>query len=151
LREVAEVLSAYHIGGLPVVVAGGRVGGVISASDLIDFVANSPGVPVAEGDDVEWGEIGEASDEPDDNDADASTYFADLWTDAGTDVLERFRVTDGPEWNPLEEHTAEEVMDPRAVQCFAGGERRGSSAHHACARGVHRLLVVSDRLLEGVW
>ena len=93
LREVAEVLSQSHIGGAPVTAPDNRVVGVISASDLIDFVASSPGVPSETPDNVEWGEISGFSEEPED--PDASAYFAELWSDAGADVLERFRTTHG--------------------------------------------------------
>jgi CBS domain-containing protein len=53
LREVAETLSAKHISGVPVVAAGRGLVGVISASDLIDFIATEPGVPTERPDQTE--------------------------------------------------------------------------------------------------
>jgi CBS domain-containing protein len=147
LREVAEVLSVSRIGGAPVVDASARVIGVVSASDLIDFVAASPGVPTETFDDVEWGEIvGPAEDS---QDPEASAYFAELWSDAGADVLERFRATAGPEWNTLEEHTADEIMT-RALLSVTPEATVEDAARTMLDNGVHRLLVLSDGFLEGV-
>src|SRR5688500_7957387 len=137
LREVAQVLSQNHIGGAPVTAQHNRVVGVISASDLIDFVASSPGVPTETPDDVEWGEITGFAEEPED--PDASAYFAELWSDAGADVLARFRTSHGPEWNTLEEHTAEEVMT-RTLLSVAPDATADEAARSMLEHGVHRLL-----------
>jgi CBS domain-containing protein len=147
LREVAAILSQNHIGGAPVVIAGDRVIGVVSATDLIDFVAASPGVPTDTLDDVDWGDFDGASEEPED--PEASAFFARLWSESGADVLERFHATDGPEWNTLEEHTAEEIMTPELLG-IAPDASVEAAARTMLERGVHRLLVLSDGRLIGV-
>jgi CBS domain-containing protein len=147
LREVAEVLSDSHIGGAPVVVDHDRVIGVISASDLIDFAAASPGVPMETSDHVEWGEIGTRRDEADD--PETSAYFLDLWSDAGADVLERFRTPGVPEWNTLEEHTVSELMT-RVLVSVSPEATVGEAARTMLDRSVHRLLVLRDGRLQGV-
>ena len=44
LRDVASLLATEHIGGVPVV-TGEEVVGVISAADVLDFDADTPGSP----------------------------------------------------------------------------------------------------------
>jgi CBS domain-containing protein len=55
LRDAMELLAENHFSGAPVV-AGGRVLGVISSTDILDYAANTPGVPTERENDVEWGE-----------------------------------------------------------------------------------------------
>ncbi|HZD06134.1 MAG TPA: CBS domain-containing protein, partial [Longimicrobiales bacterium] len=45
LRDLVGVLTEHEITGAPVV-AGGRVLGVVSATDLMEFEGDVPGVPV---------------------------------------------------------------------------------------------------------
>ncbi len=44
IREAAEIFSAERLGGAPVV-QGGRIVGMLSASDLLDFIASVPVEP----------------------------------------------------------------------------------------------------------
>ncbi len=153
LREVAEVLSGRGIGGVPVV-AGERLVGVVSASDIMDFDASDSGVPVVRAAepsladldlDPEWDE-GEPTEGGDDG---VARFFVDLWEDAGADVLERFRQSGGPEWDVLEEHTAAEVMT-RRVSAMPPDTSVGDAARRMVAEGIHRLLVVEDEGLVGL-
>lgn len=83
LREALEILTTRHISGAPVVEAA-RVVGVLSAMDIIEFLATTPGVPdvidAVEGDP-------RALDDPAEGSA---PYFIDFWSDADDDVTERF-------------------------------------------------------------
>lgn len=63
LREVAEKLSAEHVGGVPVVTAGRRLVGVVSATDLIDFLAASAVTETERPSLGSWEERPEADDE----------------------------------------------------------------------------------------
>jgi len=58
IREAAELLASRHISGAPVV-EHGRVVGLITATDLLDFVAGLPGVPPELVDDTEWNALEE--------------------------------------------------------------------------------------------
>lgn len=148
LREAAEVLSAHHIGGAPVAAPGARVEGVVSASDLLDFVATSPGVPTLRDDLSEWGEISGNGERRADADEPGS-WFVEYWEDAGADLLARFGVVTGPEWNVLDEHTVSEVMSRRLVHIRPDAEV-GDAARRMLQQGVHRLLVMEDDRLLGV-
>jgi len=44
IREAAELLATERLGGMPVV-ANGRIVGMLSASDLLDFIAGLPAEP----------------------------------------------------------------------------------------------------------
>ena len=112
LRSAVELFVARHIGGAPVM-AGSRLVGVISATDILSFEASTPGVPAAGPDRPEW-EL-EPSEEWREEDEAPAAFFSDLWTNAGCDVMERFEQTGGPEWDILAEHTVSEVMSRRVV------------------------------------
>ena len=82
LRDVVNILSTHAVSGAPVL-SGDRVVGVISITDILDFLATTPGVPMAHAQDGEWLELEDAGD----SDAEASrSFFTDLWEDAGADM-----------------------------------------------------------------
>ena len=150
LREVASVLVTEHVGGVPVV-AGQELVGVVSATDLLGFDAESPGSP--SGRSYQAAGFGEA---PEDvaRDVEAGeeavgVYFADLWEDAGADVVERFQENGSPEWNVLDEHVASEVMT-RAVFSVGPDTRVEEAARRMLEGDVHRALVVEDGRLVGM-
>lgn len=147
LREVAEVLADHHIGGVPVV-GGGEVRGVISSTDILEFDAASRAVPASRPDRVEWGEWLEPEAWEEGEDA-PSAYFARLWDESGGDVRARLDEPDSPEWNVLEEHTADEVMTRTLCTLPPEAEVR-EAAEYMLRAGVHRILVTRRGKLAGV-
>jgi CBS domain-containing protein len=140
LREAVDLLTAVGVSALPVV-DGDHLVGLLSAQGLIAFEASTPGVPIERDVSDVWDGEPEADDE-----APAGEYFTDLWEDAGTDVVERFRASEGPEWDVLAEHTVEEAMTlnpprlaPTASAMVAAELMRSTGSH-----GV--LVVEHDRL-----
>lgn len=147
LRDAAGLLADEFVSGAPVV-AGSRVVGVISASDIIRFVADEPGVPTERPDMLEPGEW--PGIEPWDEGAEApGAYFADLWDDAGADVRTRMESTAGPEWNVLEEHTVAELMT-RTVTALEPGTSVREAAVLMLKAHVHRILVMEGSRLVGL-
>ena len=147
LREMVELLAEQHVGGAPVV-AGSKIVGVISATDLLRFESETPGVPTERPDQMEVGEWGAAEEWEEGAEAPAAFYL-DTWSDVGADVLERFREVQGPEWDVLAEHTVAEAMTPalRAVPPDAPVDQAAASM----LRGsVHRLLVIDEGKLVGI-
>ena len=69
--------------------------------------------------------------------------------DAGTDVDERFRVTDSPEWDLLSAHFVEEAMvvDPPKLPADASADE---AAQRMRATGAHGVLVVEGDKLCGI-
>ena len=147
LRDAAGLLADEFVSGAPVV-AGSQVVGVISASDIIRFVADEPGVPVERSHSLETGEW--PGVEPWDEGAEApGAYFADLWDDAGADVRARMGSPDGPEWNVLEEHTVAELMT-RTVTALGREASVREAAELMLKAHVHRILVIEDGRLVGL-
>ena len=147
LREAADILTSEHISGAPVL-SGNTVVGVVSASDLVDFVSSNPGPPVQRTETLEEREWRQA-EAWDEGEEPAASYFEDLWANAGAEVLERFRETDRPEWNTLEEHVVAEVMTPKACMLPPNTEI-GEAAGYMLRRGIHRVLITEDSRLLGV-
>jgi CBS domain-containing protein len=147
VRDAIALLGQRHLSGAPVV-AGGKVVGVVSATDLLEFAASAPGVP-AEGEEPrewdEWGEIPgwEAGDEP------PARYFTELWADAGADVSERFAKSATPEWDVLAEHTVGELMT-RKVCALPPTADVSAAADYMRTANVHRVLVVDGGRLVGI-
>jgi CBS domain-containing protein len=146
LREAVELFHTRHVSGAPVT-AGGRVVGVLSASDVLAFEAETPGVPTErpalELEDwdqpTEWVEGEEAP----------AAFFSDQWSDVGADVLERFAAASGPEWDYLAEHTVADAMTP--VLCsVAPLIDVYTAAEYMIRAGVHRLIVMEQDRLVGI-
>lgn len=146
LRDLTELLAAEHISGAPVV-AGGRVVGVVTADDVLSFLASQPGVPTTRPTDSEYdfepvGEWVEDAEAP-------GAWFFDAWSDAGADAAERLRTVSSPEWDLLAEHVVGEAMS-RTVVSVGPGEDLAAAARRMEGAGVHRLLVLDGGALVGI-
>jgi CBS domain-containing protein len=150
IREAMELLGRRHVSGAPVV-SGAKLVGVVSANDLMTFASAMPGVPTER----DRSESVDVWDEPslpeDDNDADpASAFFADLWDDAGGDVVEREASVSGPEWNALEEHDVSEVMTYAPLSTLPPDADARTAADLMSRLRIHRVLVTEDDHLVGI-
>lgn len=149
LRNAADLLTAEHISGVPVV-EGQKVTGVLSATDVLHLVVSTPGAPSRREAASGWGGLPETDLlDFDEEDQAASVYFTDLWEDAGADVLERFEQTDRPEWDVLEEHTVSEAMS-RGLFALAPDVPADEAARYMLEHDIHRVLVLEDDELVGV-
>jgi len=144
LREVADLLTANGISGVPVVADSGDVLGVVSASDVLTFTATLPGVPVQRSDLSDWDDLPRTDDEETPAD-----YFADYWSDAGADVVARMNDVASPEWDALDEHSAAEIMS-RRLQAMEQSVDVCIAARRMVEARIHRLLVVNGDQLVGV-
>ena len=143
LRDALDILTTRHVSGAPVVQAD-KVVGVLSAMDIIEFLATTPCVP----------DVTDTSDdeEPRGLDDPAQTpaaYFVDFWSNAGADVAERFSDTNAAGWDVLAVHTVAEAMS-RAVVAFApSADARVAADAMQRAQG-HRVLVIDGNRLVGI-
>ena len=147
LRDAIGVLDAEGISGAPVV-ARDTVVGVLSTTDVLSFEAATPGVPTQ--DDTRGQEPAVGAEEPTkDETHPVSSYFTDIWDNAGADVLERVRTTTSPEWDVLSEHVVSEAMSPgvRAVQAQAS---LADAASYMLHERIHRAFVMDGDRLVGV-
>jgi CBS domain-containing protein len=147
LRDAIGVLDARSIGGAPVVANGVAVG-VLSATDILNFEAATPGVPTEDQSRVP--ELATGADQPQaDETHPVSAYFTDVWDNAGSDVLERARSTESPEWDVLAEHVVSEAMST-GVHLIPADASLTQAARYMLDHRLHRLLVTEDRRLAGV-
>lgn len=148
LRDAAEILATHHLGGAPVVV-GQKVVGVISMTDILDFLASTPSVPSERADQVEWGGLMEEPPERELEEEPTGTYFSELWTDAGAEIDTRFDAVRTSEWDLLAEHTVDEAMS-RTVRSMSPGADVDDAAYQMRELGVHRVLVMEQEKLLGI-
>lgn len=149
LREAADLLTAEHISGAPVA-EGNSVTGVLSTTDILDFAVSLPGSPVHRENRPDWGGFDEAGTfGPEEENEASAVYFTDLWANAGADVLERFRETDRPEWDVLDEHTVSEAMS-RGLHALYPDTTADEAARYLLEHEIHRVLVLEDDELVGV-
>lgn len=148
VREAMDLFASRHLSGAPVV-ASGKVLGILSATDLMGFAAALPGVPRARTEEEDEIEVIPEPEEERDLDAPPQAFFMEQWDDAGADVVERMKETEGPEWNVLEEHEVSEAMSQTIVHLppempveLAADKMREA--------GVHRVLVMQEDVLLGI-
>lgn len=148
LRDAAGLLAEHHISGAPVV-AGGKVVGVVSMTDLLDFQASTEPTPTERPDQVEWGAFTDEAPGWEEENEPPATYFTELWADAGADVDERMSTIESPEWDLLGEHIVSEVMD-RNLHRLSSDADVHVAASEMQRSGVHRVLVMDDDTLLGI-
>ncbi len=152
IRDAMSLFATQHVSGAPVL-ASGKVVGVVSTTDLMEFAADLPGVPTARApntdEDLEEWEEQEEEIEIEDEDETSMAFFADSWEDAGADVSERMHEVNSPEWNALEEHTIAEAMT-RDVFSLTPGTAVDVAADRMRTAGVHRVLVMDGEQLLGI-
>lgn len=146
LRSAAELFAARHLGGAPVM-AGSRVVGVISMSDILAFEPSIPDAAAAmpERADRERG----ASEEWREGDDPPSAFFTDLWMDEDADVLRCVEASGSPEWDPLSEHTVADAMS-RWVVSVAPDTSIVTAARLMTNFRIHRVVVLDGERLCGV-
>jgi CBS domain-containing protein len=143
LRDAVELLTKVGVNALPVT-NGGEIVGVLTAQSIIAFESTTPGVPTERHSSDVW-----ESEPPEDEDLPTAAYFTDLWEDAGSDLDERFRVSDSPEWDFLSEHLVEEAMVPDPPQ-FPPDAMADEAAERMRETGAHGVLVVDAGKLCGI-
>lgn len=143
LRDALEVLTARHISGAPVLEAE-RVVGVLSAMDIMEFLATTPGVP----DVTDTDDDGEPRGLDDSGEASA-VYFVDFWSNVGADVAERFSDINAAAWDLLTEHTVGEAMS-RTLVAFPPTADVRAAADAMQRAHAHRVLVIDGERLAGI-
>jgi CBS domain-containing protein len=147
LREALGLFVGAAVSGAPVV-ANGRLVGVVSVSDIIEFEATQPGVPTVQPEHSDWGDL-EAPDVWVEGDDAPASFFLGYWSDAGAETTARFESPSAPEWDRLSEHLVSEVMT-RSVVGLAPGASVRAAARLMVDADVQRLLVLEDGALLGI-
>jgi CBS domain-containing protein len=145
LRSAAELFAARHLGGAPVM-AGARMVGVISTSDILAFESSTPAAAaIRERAEREPG----PSEEWQEGDDSPSAFFTDLWADDDANVLRCIEAAGSPEWDPLAEHTVADAMS-RWVVSVASETSVVTAARLMTNSRIHRVVVLDGDRLCGV-
>lgn len=147
LRDLVELLAREHIGGAPVM-EGNRVVGVVTADDVLSFLASEPVVPRVRSEEQEY-EAEPIDESPEEGVEAPAAFFADTWSDAGAEAVERFEALESPEWDLLGEHAVAEAMTRRLLR-IRPDEEVATAAKVMHDGRVHRLLVMDENSLFGI-
>ena len=157
IRDAMASLSTRHVSGAPVV-AGEKVVGVVTASDLVDFASALPGVPTARDEvepadevvaDAERAEGEERVEGEVEGENPPGAFFHEMWSDSGADVTERMNAVAGPEWDVLGEHVVSEAMN-RMLCALPPDAPVDQAADYMRGANIHRVLVMNGEKLVGI-
>ena len=144
IQHAMAFLVSQHISGAPVV-SGTQVVGVVSATDLLEFASELPGLETEQPESVE--EI-ELPDDATENAEPPGAFFHELWSDVAG-MNERMSGVEGLEWNALAEHVVAEAMN-HAVFALPPDTPVEHAAEYMRGQGVHRVLVMKGEKLVGI-
>lgn len=142
LRSVAELFAMQGISGAPVV-SDGRVLGVISASDIVDFAASTPDAlpdqpaSARRGTRIQHGWEGEPT----------GSFYSD-WAPPAEAIFERFGTGHAPA-DVLQESSARDVMTS-GVRSLPADTGLHEAAEYMLQYGIHRVLVMDGSELVGL-
>lgn len=145
LRDAIDVLATHHISGAPVV-EGDRVIGVLSARDVVEFLASV--VPERPADDVDADAFND-SDTGNGATGEGATYFVDLWSETAAPLTSRFDGAAPSGLDLLGDHTVAEAMSPSPAGFRPGTDVR-EAADAMQRTGAHRVLVMEGDRLVGI-
>lgn len=148
LREAMELLSTKHFSGIPIV-AGERVTGIISLSDIIGFLIAVPESEAGEHLETLVESLEEPDEEEDDEDLRAVSMDEDVWSEWAEAPSLRDDESPLTTESLLDQHTVEEAMN-REVFSVRSSESVRSAATIMAERGIHRVLVIDNGTLEGI-
>lgn len=145
LRDAIDVLATHHISGAPVV-EGDRVVGVLSARDVVEFLASV--VPARAAAEVETDAFSDA-DTGNGTTGEGTEYFVDLWSETAAPLTSRFDGAVPTGLDLLGDHTVAEAMSP-APAGFRPGTDVREAADAMQRTGAHRVLVMEGNRLVGI-
>jgi CBS domain-containing protein len=148
LREAMDILTARHLSGAPVL-SGKKVVGVLSAGDLLSFVAAPPTAesrseesPTAD----DWEPENDLVSEDEDSDP---AFFTDMWDERTEDTNDVIESQGEPSSDPLSNHVVEEAMT-KTLRWLSPNADVRSAADMMRKFGIHRVLVVRRGQLVGI-
>lgn len=148
LRDAVETFRAREVSGAPVT-SGEEIIGVVSVTDILEFQATNPGVPVGHTEEEAATEYEPPAIWDEEEEDVPSAYFVDYWSDIGADMTSRFNSLEGPEWDVLDNHSVAEVMTRTVIGIPSDASIQEAAERLTDAR-IHRLLVLDDGRLAGI-
>jgi CBS domain-containing protein len=147
LREAIVELADHALGGAPVV-ENDRVIGVLSATDILEFVAGRVSLDAPSEADAEDWDVGDDDEEgvmPLDADEDPSEFYLN----SDMDLADYQDELAGLGRDLLDQHRIEEIMTKRLISIAPDAEV-AEAASLMLYTGVHRVLVIEGDRLHGV-
>lgn len=159
LREASDLFSGKRVSGAPVV-ANGRVVGVVSQSDILEFEASAP----AERDEPTAIELRSPEEERDrgplptwdEVEEEPPDFFSQSWTElteeaASAQLIERepFGESEDYEMTAIDAHTVDEVMS-RVIHALPPTADVAQAADYMRRARIHRVLVMEGEKLVGI-
>ena len=150
IREAMETLSTNHLTGAPVI-AGERVVGLISMSDILGFLISSPKPSPSpekeESPSEDWEDFEIPLDE--DEEMQAAALSEDVWEEWTENTEARVDLIEPAGDSLLDQHTVEEAMS-RELFATTPSSSIKAAATSMKKRGIHRLLVMEGKALVGI-
>jgi CBS domain-containing protein len=146
LREAIDVLVTHHVSGAPVV-QNERVVGIVTASDLLDFVSSLPGGGQARTTRGAWEDLPPNVDGEEERNTSALT---EPWRDLSAAALASLGASNLPEGDRLEQHTVADVMTAGSPHGIEPGASIIDVAKRMREADIHRLLVMEGDRLVGI-
>ena len=146
VREAMEVLAANHLGGVPVV-ARDNVIGMLSMTDILNFIVTAPQRKTMENDDSSE-ESWDSDDASFDNDEEEATALSDeVWKTWSSNSLLDESVS-GPS-RLFDQVMVADVMNEEVFSLSPASSIRSAAAMMQ-KRGIHRVMVMEGRKLLGI-
>ena len=148
VREAMEALAANHLSGTPVV-ARDRVVGVISMTDILNFMVTAPQRKSVEQEDRpadDW-EGDETEFDDDDDEMEAAVLSDEVWEEWSSNS--QLDESASGASRLFDETTVADLMNDEVFSVRPSSSIR-SAATMMQKRGIHRVLVMEDRKLLGI-
>ncbi|MEO8621444.1 MAG: CBS domain-containing protein [bacterium] len=145
MREAADLFARHHISGAPVF-AGHTLVGVVSATDLLEFIASNE----VRSADVAPSDQGFEERSPREFEDEAvSLFFNDRLPENDPREDEPFVMDDSQPADLFSDHTVDEVMT-RDICSLSSDADVGEAARYMWRLGIHRLVILDQGHLAGI-
>jgi predicted transcriptional regulator len=141
LRELVQLFAEMEVSGAPVI-AGSKVIGVISTTDIYDFREEMSGTTL--GSSVGLGDL----DGPPRRRTGYSS-FVQSWDPGEVEALEWMGTTRDRDWDVLDTYSVADAMT-REVLSQPSDATIKKAAQYMLDAGIHRILVIDDGELQGI-
>ena len=148
VREAMEALATNHLSGVPVVVRD-KVVGVVSMSDILNFMVTAPQRKSVESEEDPTERYADAQAEldEDDEEIDAAALSDEVWEEwSANSLLDESAAGDS---RLFDQTTVADLMTDEIFSVSSSSSIRSAAALMQ-KRGIHRVLVMDDRKLLGI-
>jgi CBS domain-containing protein len=146
VREAMEALATNHLSGVPVV-ARDIVVGVVSMTDILNFMVTAPQRKSAENEEPQSDEWIESDFEDDNDEVEAAVLSDEVWEEWSSNTA--LDESAGSASQVFDQVTAADLMNEEVFSVSPSSPIRSAAAMMQ-KRGIHRVLVIEGRKLLGI-